>query len=86
MNNMASAKSRTLAQAVALSTSLTLMGKAEMKKAEGAGHGFRSVAPWAVEPVELGAWMQLVSESHPDGLTSYKMRDGRVVEVVFSFA
>ena len=85
---MASAKSRNkaFAWAVGLSTSLnTLMGKAEMKGLEGANHGFRSVAPWKVEPVMVGAWMQHVAENHPDGLRSYRMRDGRIVEVAFSF-
>jgi hypothetical protein len=85
MNNIASAKSRSSAQAVALSTSLTLMGKASIKGLEGASHGFRSVAPWKVEPVEVGAWMQRVAWNHPDGLKSYRMRDGRIVEVAFSF-
>jgi len=84
---VASANSRvkTFAQAASLSTSLTLMGKAEMKGLEGVSHGFRSVAPWTVESVEVGAWMQHVAENHPDGLRSYTMRDGRVVEVAFSF-
>lgn len=86
---MASANSRvkTFAQAASLSTSLTLMGKAEMKGLEGVSHGFRSVAPWTVEPIEVGAWMQRVAENHEcaDGLRSYRMRDGRVVEVVVSF-
>jgi hypothetical protein len=83
---MASANGRveTFAQAACLSASLTLMGKAEMKGLEGVSHGFRSVAPWKVEPVDVGAWMQLVSKNHPTGLRSYKMRDGRVVEAAFS--
>ena len=86
---MASANSRvkTFAQAASLSTNLTLMGKAEMKGLEEVSHGFRSVAPWMVESVEVGAWMQRVAENHEraDGLRSYRMRDGRVVEVVVSF-
>jgi hypothetical protein len=85
---MASANSRvkTFAQAASLSTSLTLMGKASIKGLEGASHGFRSVAPWKVEPIDVYAWMQRIAESHTDGLRSYRMRDGRVVEVAFSFA
>lgn len=84
---MASANSRvkTFAQAASLSTSLTLMGKAEMKGLEGVSHGFRSVAPWNVEPIDVGEWMQHVAENHPDGRRSYRMRDGRAVEVAFSF-
>ncbi len=84
---MASANIRvkTFAQAASLSTSLTLMGKAPIKGMERASHGFRSVAPWTVEPIEVGAWMQRVTWNHPDGLKSYRMRDGRVVEVAFSF-
>jgi hypothetical protein len=85
---MASANSRvkTFAQAASLSTSLTLMGKASIKGMERASHGFRSVAPWKVEPIMVGAWMQRAAESHPYGLRSHRMRDGRVVEVSFSFA
>jgi hypothetical protein len=85
---MASTKCRekTFARVVGLSTSLTLMGKAEVKGLEGISHGFRSVTPWAVEPLNVGSWMQLVPEIHPYGLRSYKMRCGHVVEVVFSFA
>jgi hypothetical protein len=88
MCKMASTKCRekAFARAVGLGTSLTLMGKAEVKGLEGVSHGFRSVAPWTVEPLNVGSWMQLVSENHPHGLRSYKMRYGRVVEVVFSFA
>ena len=86
---MASTKCRekAFARAVGLSTSLTLMGKAEVKGLEGVSHGFRSVAPWRVECVEASAWMQRVAENHEcaDGLRSYRMRDGRVVEVVVSF-
>jgi hypothetical protein len=83
---MASANSRkTFAQGAFLSTSLTLMGKAPIKGLEGGSHGFRSVAPWTVKPIEVGAWMQRVAENHSDGLKSYRMRDGRVVEVAFSF-
>jgi len=87
MFKMASTKCRekAFARAVGLSTSLTLMGKAEVKGLKGVSHGFRSVAPWRVECVEASAWMQRVAENHPDGLRSYRMRDGRVVEVAFSF-
>jgi hypothetical protein len=84
---MASANSRVkaFAQAACLGTSLTLMGKVEVKGLEGVSHGFRSVAPWKVEPIDVGTWMQRVAEDHQHGLRSYRMRDGRVVEVVFSF-
>jgi hypothetical protein len=88
---MASANSRveTFAQAASLSTSLTLMGKAEMKGLEGVSHGFRSVAPWTVPVIDVGAWLQRVAPvvsmdgKRPEGLRSFKIREGSVVAASF---
>jgi len=105
---------KTFARAVGLGTSLTLMGKAEMKGLEGVSRGFRSVAPWRVSVVDVGAWLQRAApvvsmegkrpeglrsfkicdgsvvaasfENRADGLKSSKYRNGRVVEMVLSFA
>lgn len=88
---MASANSRveTFARAVGLGTSLTLMGKAEMKGLEGVSHGFRSVAPWMVPVVDVGAWLQRAAPvvsmdgKRPEGLRSFKIREGSVVAASF---
>jgi hypothetical protein len=88
---MASANSRvkTFAQAVGLGTSLTLMGKAEMKGLEGVSHGFRSVAPWMVPLIDVGAWLQRAAPvvsmdgKRPEGLRSFKIREGSVVAACF---
>jgi hypothetical protein len=88
---MASASSRvkTFARAVGLGTSLTLMGKAIVKGVERASHGFRSVAPWRVPVVDVGAWLQRAAPvvsmdgKRPEGLRSFKIRDGSVVAASF---
>lgn len=88
---MASANSRvkTFAQAVSLSTSLTLMGKVEVKGLEGVSDGFRGVAPWMVPVVDVGVWLQRVAPvvsmdgKRPEGLRSFKIRDGSVVAASF---
>ena len=88
---MASANSRVkiFAQAASLSTSLTLMGKAEVKGLEGVSHGFRSVAPWTVPIVDVGAWLQRVAPvvsidgKRQEGLRSFKIREGSVVAASF---
>jgi len=91
MCKMASTKCRekAFARAVGLSTSLTLMGKAEVKGLEGVSHGFRSVAPWRVPVVDVGAWLQRVAPvvsmdgKRPEGLRSFKIREGSVVAASF---
>jgi hypothetical protein len=45
----ANGRNKAFARAHALSTSLTLMGKAEMKKEQGAGQGFRRDTSRAVD-------------------------------------
>jgi len=88
---MASANSRVkiFAQAASLSTSLTLMGKAEVKGLEGVSHGFRSVVPWMVPVVDVGAWLQRVAPvvsmdgKRPEGLRSFRVRDGSLVAASF---
>ena len=88
---MASANSRvkTFARAVGLGTSLTLMGKAEMKGLEGVSNGFHSVAPWMVPVVDVGAWLQRVAPvvsmdgKRAEGLRSFKVLDGSVVAAAF---
>ena len=88
---MASANSRvkTFARAVGLGTSLTLMGRAEVKGLEGVSHGFRSVAPWRVPVVDVGTWLQRVAlvvsmeGKRPEGLRSFKIRGGSVVAASF---
>ena len=91
MCKMASTKCREkgFARAVGLGTSLTLMGKAIVKGVERASHGFRSVAPWRVPVVEVGAWLQRVAPvismegKRPEGLRSFKIREGSVVAASF---
>ena len=85
----ASSRVRTFARAVGLGTSFTLMGKAEVKGLEGVRHGFRSVAPWTVPVVGVGAWLQRVTPvvsmegKRPEGLRSFKIREGSVVAASF---
>jgi hypothetical protein len=85
----ANSRVRTFAQAVGLGTSLTLMGKAEVKGLEGVSHGFRSVVPWMVPVVDVGAWLQRVApvvsmdDKRPEGLRSFKIRDGSLVAASF---
>src|SRR5271157_2641353 len=57
---MASANSRlrTFVQASSLNTSLTLLGKVELKNVERARHGFRSIVPWNVPVVDVHVWLQ----------------------------
>ena len=86
---LASSRVKTFAQAVGLGTSLTLMGKAEMKGLEGVSHGVRSVAPWMVPVVDVGAWLQRVAPvvsmdgKRPEGLRSFRVRDGSLVAASF---
>jgi len=62
-NDKASANSRirTFARASNMAvraTSLTLMGKVEIKNVERVRHGLRSVAPWTVPVVDVHGWLQ----------------------------
>jgi hypothetical protein len=41
-----------------MNTSLTLMGKVEIKNVERARHGLRSVAPWTISVVDVHGWLQ----------------------------
>ena len=85
----ASSRVKAFARAVGLGTSLTLMGKAEVKGLEGVSHGFRSVAPWKVPVVDVGAWLQRAAPvvsmdgKRPEGLRSFKIREGSVVAASF---
>jgi len=61
-NQMASANSRTFAQAIAMSTSSNTRffesGIVVDKRVEGAHHRFHCVTPWTIPVVDVGAWLQ----------------------------